>query len=681
MNRNGDDARDRLDALLVDQARRWEDGRPRRAEDYLAEHPDLAEDPDARLDLAYGELRARRRLGEDIDPESLAGRFPDLREDLLRQVEVGCWAEDEGDALAARSEGSLGVALGISCNMFVPPEPAEAPLSAADFILGEALGSGGMGTVFRARQVSLGKPVALKILRGAARESPDAVRRLLAEGKAAARLRHPRIVGVHGIGRFPDGNPFLVMDLIEGPSLADRLRQAPFAPEEAAAIVAGVAEALEHAHGRGVVHRDLKPSNVLLDADGCPVVTDFGLAKRFDDDSPALTRSDQILGTPHFMAPEQADRRWGPVGPRTDVYGLGALLFALLAGRPPFPGDSTIQVLTRVASAEPAPSPRDLRPDVPEWLAAVCLSCLAKDPAHRPHSAAEVAEALRHPAPAVLPPAKEPCRIDDGWSEVFPRASFPDRAAVALRFLVPVLLILFMIAYVAAVWVPKAAPPTARMIEPPKRPSVLVPAPTKIGPIPILPPVAALPPTPAPTVVLPPAPSPIEVSWDVDRERGEQTLSPIEHPSPLIDGDRLRIECRVAPAASATLFWLKSDGSLLRLFPGAGMPSGRVARVEVSEDEIVIGPPAGTEYFILIVTRDPVPGSTVEAWERELNNFRPLGALEGDSVLIDGHPARSRPRGEPHPGIVRALESLPGRLKHGEATVSTLALPHEEAAP
>ena len=138
------------------------------------------------------------------------------------------------------------------------------------------------------------------------------------------------------------------------------------------------------------------------------MVTDFGLAKRFDDDAPGLTRPDQILGTPHYMAPEQADGRWGPVGPRSDVYGLGALLFAMLSGRPPFEGHSTIEVLSRVASTEPAPPLQDLRPDVPEALAALCLACLAKDPARRPQSAGEVAEMVRHPSMAVPPSPRSP---------------------------------------------------------------------------------------------------------------------------------------------------------------------------------------------------------------------------------------------------------------------------------
>src|SRR5262249_25175147 len=162
----------------------------------------------------------------------------------------------------------------------------------------------------------------VKVLKRLDDRSPGSVRRFLAEGRMVARLRHPHIVGVHGVGRAPDGGYFLVMDLVEGPDLARRLKQGPVPAHEAVEVVAQVADAVEHGHRRGVIHRDLKPSNVLLDGDGRAMVTDFGLAKRSDEDDPGLSHPDQILGTPHYMAPEQADGRWGPVGPRTDVYGL-----------------------------------------------------------------------------------------------------------------------------------------------------------------------------------------------------------------------------------------------------------------------------------------------------------------------------------------------------------------------
>ena len=189
------------------------------------------------------------------------------------------------------------------------------------------------------------------------------MRRFFAEARALARLRHPHIVGVHGIGRMADGRYFLVMDLVEdGTTLAGLLRQGPVPFDRAAGLVATVAEAIEHAHSRGVIHRDLKPSNVLLDAEGRPHVTDFGLAKVFDAADPdnPQTTADRILGTPHYMAPEQADPARGPITPRTDVYALGGLLYALLTGKPPIQGDSLTAILTQARLARAgAHAPRD----------------------------------------------------------------------------------------------------------------------------------------------------------------------------------------------------------------------------------------------------------------------------------------------------------------------------------
>ncbi len=311
----------------------------------------------------------------------------------------------------------------------------DAPLREADFEVVRPLGSGGMGEVFEAVQKSLRKRVALKLIKREALDSPGRVRRFFAEARAVARLRHPHIVGVHGIGRMADGRYFLVMDLVEGgATVAGLLHRGPVPFDRAAELVATVAEAIEHAHSRGVIHRDLKPSNVLLDAEGRPHVTDFGLAKVFDATDPdnPQTTADQILGTPHYMAPEQADPARGPIAPRTDVYALGGLLYALLTGKPPIRGDSLTAILTRVVSPEPVASPRELRGDVPTALERICGTCLAKDAEERHPSAGAVAAELRawlvNPgvedaagAPAASPQrttesSNEPGRTRSGWS-------------------------------------------------------------------------------------------------------------------------------------------------------------------------------------------------------------------------------------------------------------------------
>jgi len=243
-----------------------------------------------------------------------------------------------------------------------------------------------MGVVFRARQVSLGREVAVKVLRDAWLATPVQVQRFRAEAANAAKLKHPNIVAVHEVGE-QGGQHFFAMDLIEGKNLAEATREGPLPPRRAAELVRKVAEAVQHAHQQGVLHRDVKPSNVLLDAKEEPHVTDFGLARPMDDES-SLTLTGQVLGTPGYMSPEQA-KGGGTVGPAADVYGLGALLFHLLTGRSPFVGASAAETLTQVLQQEPL-SPRLLNPAVPVDLAADLARFLGNETTHaRPAGAVE----------------------------------------------------------------------------------------------------------------------------------------------------------------------------------------------------------------------------------------------------------------------------------------------------
>lgn len=260
----------------------------------------------------------------------------------------------------------------------------------------EEVGRGGMGVVFRARQHNLDREVALKVIRNSALASTADVDRFRNEAAAAARLAHPHIVRVHDIGEA-DGHPYFAMEFIAGRHLGDLTRHGPLSARVAAELVAKLAAAVQHAHERGVLHRDLKPSNVIMDAVGEPHVTDFGLAKRFDPTAPTspgadLTLTGEMLGTPAYMAPEQAASR-KPLGATADVYSLGALLFTLLTGRPPFVGETIPELLRAVAEQDP-PSPRLLNPAVPEDLASVCLKCLSKEPDRRYPSAQALADDL-----------------------------------------------------------------------------------------------------------------------------------------------------------------------------------------------------------------------------------------------------------------------------------------------
>jgi len=275
----------------------------------------------------------------------------------------------------------------------LPPEAVadEMPAELGDYeILGE-IGRGGTSVVYRARQRRLNRIVALKTLHGSALTSRDAFERLQTEAQAVARLDHPHIVPLYEVGRH-SGTHFLTLRYFEQGSLAQALKQRRFTPTEAARFLATAARAVHHAHSRGVLHRDLKPSNFLLDEHGAPHIADFGLAKLADNDS-SLTLSTSVLGTPAYMAPEQASGNAKEAGTPADIYALGAVLFELLTGRPPFLGKSTLEVIRLVADAEP-PRPTALVPGLDRDLEAICLRCLEKDPGRRYASAAALAEDL-----------------------------------------------------------------------------------------------------------------------------------------------------------------------------------------------------------------------------------------------------------------------------------------------
>jgi WD40 repeat protein len=256
----------------------------------------------------------------------------------------------------------------------------------------EELGRGGMGVVYQARHIRLGRTVALKMMLTGNQAGPEELVRFQQEAETAARLQHPHIVTVHEVGTYQE-KPYFTLEYLGGGSLAGKLAGGPLAPREAAALVASLAAAVHYAHGLGVVHRDLKPGNVLLTADGTPKVTDFGLAKRVDL-GPGLTQTGMVLGTPAYMAPEQAEGRINEIGPAVDVYALGAILYELLTGRAPFRGVSALETLEQVRTREPV-APRQLQPKVPRDLETVCLKCLEKPPRRRYLSAGELAEDLR----------------------------------------------------------------------------------------------------------------------------------------------------------------------------------------------------------------------------------------------------------------------------------------------
>jgi WD40 repeat protein/tRNA A-37 threonylcarbamoyl transferase component Bud32 len=273
------------------------------------------------------------------------------------------------------------------------PAPESVLAVVGKYQLVEKIAHGGMGVVYRAWDTQLGRYVALKMIRAGELASEADVQRFYKEAKAAAQLDHPGIVPVFDVGEH-EGRHYYVMGLVEGPSLARRVHKKPLPPTEAADVMKRVAEAVAYAHGKGIIHRDLKPGNILLDEAGQPKVTDFGLAKMVQDES-NLTLTGQVVGTAAYMPPEQAAGRSTVVGPVSDVYSLGATLYCLLTGRPPFHAATSTETLRQVLDREPV-SPRQLNPAIDRDLETICLKCLQKEPHKRYGSATELAEDLGH---------------------------------------------------------------------------------------------------------------------------------------------------------------------------------------------------------------------------------------------------------------------------------------------
>ena len=250
------------------------------------------------------------------------------------------------------------------------------------------LGQGGMGVVYKARHLKLNRAVAIKMLLSGTYAGPHELMRFLREAKSVAGLRHPNIVQVYDVGDV-EGRPYYTMEFLEGGNLAEKIAGQPQPGRQASEVVAALAEAVQVAHRNGIIHRDLKPANILLTADGTPKISDFGLARRFDSDE-RLTFSGARLGTPSYMAPEQALGKRGLIGPAVDIYSLGAVLYEMLTGRPPFRAETARETERQLLTEEPVP-PRRLNAAVPRDLETICLKCLRKNPQCRYESAGAIA--------------------------------------------------------------------------------------------------------------------------------------------------------------------------------------------------------------------------------------------------------------------------------------------------
>jgi WD40 repeat protein/serine/threonine protein kinase len=414
-----------IEELLIDQARRWNAGDRVPVERYLEQYPAVGEHPEAAVDLIYGEYRLRTANGETPTAEEYVARFPQFGSQLRDQIQFHrVLAETD----LGHSDGEAGRYAVETESHTSEPAQDGMPAVPGFEILG-VVGKGGMGLVYKARQLGLKRNVALKVLSAGSQASKEQLSRFRSEAQFVARLQHPNIVQIFEVGEWqPVGSasalPYLALEFVEGGSLKEKIAGAPQPMRASAELVETLARAIDYAHRHRVVHRDLKPANILLSkvassqnpvlsspdrerpstgycvltTDYSPKIADFGLAKQLHIATPSIgadyTQTGVILGTPSYMAPEQATGGLREIGVATDVYALGAILYELLTGRPPFQGDTPLSTLQQVTEDDPV-APSKLQRKLPRDLETICLKCLEKDPRKRFPTALALAEDLR----------------------------------------------------------------------------------------------------------------------------------------------------------------------------------------------------------------------------------------------------------------------------------------------
>ncbi|OAI45328.1 hypothetical protein AYO44_02685 [Planctomycetaceae bacterium SCGC AG-212-F19] len=377
-----------LGLIRIDLHRQWQGGRHNRVESYLELCPELGTLAQPPMELIQAEFDARRQANQPADVADFMRRFPAQAEQIRTVLE----------ATMETATGSAAPAMATTETVVHPAAgrrgglPAEFPCNFGRYRLLRVLGRGGMGAVYLAHDDQLDRPVALKVPLIQPTDGPDVLPRFYREARAAATLRHANICPVYDVGEI-DGIPYLTMAFIEGTPLADMVKGKKQLPQrQAAELVRQTALAMQEAHRRGVIHRDLKPANIHITPTGEPVIMDFGIARRTDKDGERLTRTGQLMGTPEFMAPEQARGDTEATGPLSDVFSLGVILYRLLAGRVPFEGQ-LLELLVKITTEDPT-RPSNYRPELDRRLEEICLKAMSRVPADRFATMGDFAGAL-----------------------------------------------------------------------------------------------------------------------------------------------------------------------------------------------------------------------------------------------------------------------------------------------
>ena len=352
-----------------------------------------SQDHDSARDAVLAEFLEAVEQDRTVTPDVWIDQYPEFA-DELNELHVGQQALKK----LMPTPDSVAKELDNADTQTLRNGETETVVNESESIIGSEFGEyellseiarGEMGIVYKAKQTTLNRTVALKMILASRTASEKDIERFHTEAEAAAHLDHPGIVPIFQVGEC-DGQHFFSMAFVNGESLASKLNDGPCSSRQAAELLKTVADAVQYAHNQGVIHRDLKPANILLDENGQPRVTDFGLAKRVECDS-KLTATGEVVGTPSYMSPEQATM--SDIEATTDVYALGGILYCLLTGRPPFQGESVFATLMQVINQEPI-SPHQLNPSVSRELETICLKCLQKKPRHRYQSCQELSDEL-----------------------------------------------------------------------------------------------------------------------------------------------------------------------------------------------------------------------------------------------------------------------------------------------